>query len=119
MPAQSWKSGASAPRKSGRKTIRASALAHELLLQSLEYFFRSPQRGLHVVANIFLSNDFREFRLMNQLRWLLTRSTKNQRPFAGVQLFGNFLDSEQSVRPYLTCLALVLDRCGAILRAPQ
>jgi len=71
---------------------------HKLLLQPLVHFLRPPQRRLHVVTNIFLSDNVRELRLMNQLRRLLASSTQNQRALAGVQLLGDLLDGKQPRR---------------------
>ena len=38
---------------------------HKLPLQPFVHFLGPPQRLLHVLANIFLADDFRELRLVN------------------------------------------------------
>jgi hypothetical protein len=46
---------------------------YKFLLQTFIYFFRAPQRVLHVLADIFFADHLGEFRLVNQLRRLLAR----------------------------------------------
>jgi hypothetical protein len=46
---------------------------------------------LHVVADVFWADYFREFPLVDQLCGLLAGAAKDQRAFAGMQSLGDFL----------------------------
>ena len=67
---------------------------HELRLQPLVHFLRPPQSFLHVVADVFWADYFRELPLLDQLCGLLAGATEDQGAFAGVQRLGDFFQGE-------------------------
>lgn len=77
--------------------INGLALAcYELRFQPLVQFLRPPQGFLHVVADVFWSDYFREFPLVDQLCGLLAGAAKDQRALAGMQGLGDFFEGEES-----------------------
>lgn len=57
---------------------------HRALLQSFVDFLGAAERMLYVFADVLFANDLGEFRLMDQLRWLLACATENQGSLRGV-----------------------------------
>jgi len=56
------------------------------------HFFRTTDRGLHVIANIRRTDDLFEFGLMNQAGRLLARAAQDQHSIARVKFPGHFLN---------------------------
>src|SRR5713101_6033494 len=77
--------------------INGLALAcYELRLQPLVHFLGPLQCLLHVVADVFWADYFREFPLVDQLCGLLAGAAEDKRPFASVQLLGDFFQGEEA-----------------------
>src|ERR1700730_4036805 len=60
------------------------------------HFLRTAQRFLHVLADIFWADNFRELPLMAQLCGLIAGGAEDQGALAGVQGLGDFFQGEEA-----------------------